>query len=117
MLAARKPHFAVARLLTPVEVAELFEVNPLTVTRWAVQGRIGSVRTLGGTKQPRRRDHPAGIRADGRLPISARLVSSVQIRWRSQTTATPPYSLLPLDSNQKPSNLILTRCHRLMCPG
>jgi predicted site-specific integrase-resolvase len=23
-------------------------VNPLTVTRWAVQGRIGSVRTLGG---------------------------------------------------------------------
>jgi excisionase family DNA binding protein len=35
-------------LLTPAEVAELFKVNPLTVTRWAVQGRIGSVRTLGG---------------------------------------------------------------------
>jgi excisionase family DNA binding protein len=36
------------RLLTPAEVAELFKVNPLTVTRWAVQGRIGWVRTLGG---------------------------------------------------------------------
>ena len=23
-------------------------MDPLTVTRWAVQGRIGSVRTLGG---------------------------------------------------------------------
>jgi excisionase family DNA binding protein len=38
----------VERLLTPAEVAELFRVNSLTVTRWAVQGRIGSVRTLGG---------------------------------------------------------------------
>jgi excisionase family DNA binding protein len=35
-------------LLTPAEVAELFKVNPLTVMRWANQGRIGSVRTLGG---------------------------------------------------------------------
>jgi hypothetical protein len=32
----------------PTAVAELFKVNPLTVTRWAVQGLIGSVRTLGG---------------------------------------------------------------------
>ena len=41
-------HRDVERLLTPAEFAELFKVNPLTVTRWAVQGRIGSVRTLGG---------------------------------------------------------------------
>ena len=41
-------HLGVERLLTPAEVAELFKVNPLTVTRWAVQGRMGSVRTLGG---------------------------------------------------------------------
>jgi excisionase family DNA binding protein len=38
----------VERLLTPAEVAELFNVNPLTVTRWANQGLIGSIRTLGG---------------------------------------------------------------------
>ena len=45
---ARQHHPEVERLHTPVEVAELFKVNPLSVTRWAVQGRIGSVRTLGG---------------------------------------------------------------------
>lgn len=47
-VAARKRPIEVERLLTPADVAELFKVNPLTVTRWAVQGRIGSVRTLGG---------------------------------------------------------------------
>jgi excisionase family DNA binding protein len=47
-VAARQRHLDVERLLTPAEVAELFKVNPLTVSRWAVQGRIGSVRTLGG---------------------------------------------------------------------
>lgn len=33
------------RLLTPGEVAELFRVDPKTVTRWAAAGRIASVRT------------------------------------------------------------------------
>jgi excisionase family DNA binding protein len=47
-VAARIWDLAAERLLTPAEVAELFKVNPLTVTRWANQGRIGSVRTLGG---------------------------------------------------------------------
>ena len=48
VVALRKPNIEAEPLLTPAEVAELFKVNPLTVTRWAVQGRIGSVRTLGG---------------------------------------------------------------------
>ena len=47
-MAARKRPLEVERLLTPAEVAELFKVSPLSVTRWANQGRIGSVRTLGG---------------------------------------------------------------------
>jgi excisionase family DNA binding protein len=47
-VATRKCHLDVERLLLPAEAAELFKVNPLTVTRWANQGRIGSVRTLGG---------------------------------------------------------------------
>jgi excisionase family DNA binding protein len=47
-VAAQRPLGDAERLLTPAEVADLFKVNPLTVTRWAVQGRIGSVRTLGG---------------------------------------------------------------------
>lgn len=36
------------RLLTPAEVAELFRVDPKTVTRWAQANRIPSIRTPGG---------------------------------------------------------------------
>ncbi|GAA1683951.1 BldC family transcriptional regulator [Fodinicola feengrottensis] len=36
------------RLLTPAEVAVLFRVDPRTVRRWAIAGRLPSVRTLGG---------------------------------------------------------------------
>ncbi len=38
-------------LLTPSEVAEMFRVNPKTVTRWAREGRITAVRTLGGHRR------------------------------------------------------------------
>lgn len=34
--------------LMPGEVAELFRVDPKTVTRWAKTGRIPYIRTLGG---------------------------------------------------------------------
>lgn len=39
------------RLLTPGEVASLFRVDPKTVTRWAANGRIRSVRTPGGHRR------------------------------------------------------------------
>lgn len=39
------------RLLTPSEVAALFRVNPKTVTRWAQQGKLRSIRTLGGHRR------------------------------------------------------------------
>ncbi len=38
-------------LLTPAEVAALFRVDPKTVTRWANQRRIRSIRTLGGHRR------------------------------------------------------------------
>ncbi len=38
-------------LLTPTEVAELFRVNPKTVTRWAKTGKITAIRTLGGHRR------------------------------------------------------------------
>lgn len=38
-------------LLTPTEVAELFKVNPKTVTRWAKAGKISAIRTLGGHRR------------------------------------------------------------------
>lgn len=39
------------RLLTPGEVANMFRVDPKTVTRWATAGRIGSIRTPGGHRR------------------------------------------------------------------
>ncbi|HWS58189.1 MAG TPA: BldC family transcriptional regulator [Actinotalea sp.] len=38
-------------LLTPAEVAEMFRVDPKTVTRWAKAGKISSIRTLGGHRR------------------------------------------------------------------
>jgi excisionase family DNA binding protein len=44
------------QLLTPAEVAEMFRVNPKTVTRWARAGKITSLRTLGGHRRFRDRE-------------------------------------------------------------
>jgi excisionase family DNA binding protein len=40
-------------LLTPAEVAAVFRVDPKTVTRWAVSGKLTAVRTLGGHRRYR----------------------------------------------------------------
>ena len=40
-----------SELLTPGQVAELFNVNPKTVTRWARAGKITAIRTLGGHRR------------------------------------------------------------------
>ncbi len=39
------------RLLTRAEVAEIFQVSPSTVTRWAEAGKLPSVKTLGGHRR------------------------------------------------------------------
>ena len=39
------------RLLTPHQVAAMFRVDPKTVTRWASNGWIGSIRTPGGHRR------------------------------------------------------------------
>ena len=41
-------------LLTPAEVAKLFHVDPKTVTRWAQDGKLSCMRTLGGHRRYRR---------------------------------------------------------------
>ena len=40
-------------LLTPTEVAQLFRVDPKTVTRWAKAGKLTAIRTLGGHRRYR----------------------------------------------------------------
>jgi len=46
-LAPHKP------LLTPAEVAAMFRVDPKTVTRWAVAGKLTALRILGGHRRYR----------------------------------------------------------------
>ena len=38
-------------LLTPAEVANLFHVDPKTVSRWAKDGKLDSIRTPGGHRR------------------------------------------------------------------
>lgn len=38
-------------LLTPSEVAEMFGVEPQTVTRWAAAGKINCIKTPGGHRR------------------------------------------------------------------
>lgn len=42
--------------LTTQEVADLFRVNPATVTRWAEQGKLACFKTPGGHRRYRRQD-------------------------------------------------------------
>lgn len=43
--------FGAGQLLTPGDVATMFRVDPKTVTRWADDGRLASIRTLGGVRR------------------------------------------------------------------
>ncbi|MGQ0823755.1 MAG: BldC family transcriptional regulator [Actinomycetota bacterium] len=38
-------------LLTPMEVAAMFRVSPKTITRWAREGKLSAIRTLGGHRR------------------------------------------------------------------
>src|SRR4029077_5889969 len=46
-----RPDVQPDRLLTPAEGGALLRVDPKTVTRWAEQGKFGSIRTLGGHRR------------------------------------------------------------------
>lgn len=58
-------------LLTPGEVAALFRVDPKTVTRWAISGKLPSVKTPGGHRRYRQADVTALLTAHGFDPSTA----------------------------------------------
>lgn len=39
------------KLMSPAEVADAFQVDPKTVTRWAKAGKLAHIRTLGGHRR------------------------------------------------------------------
>ncbi|MFA1548586.1 BldC family transcriptional regulator [Actinomadura chokoriensis] len=43
--------FGPGQLLSPGDVATMFRVDPKTVTRWAGDGRLVCIRTLGGVRR------------------------------------------------------------------
>jgi len=45
-----------AGLLRPGEVADMFRVDPKTVTRWANDGKLTAIRTLGGHRRFRQEE-------------------------------------------------------------
>ena len=73
-------------LLTPAEVANLFRVDPKTVTRWAKAGRISSIRTLGGHRRYRESEVRALLSGDGE---AARTVTIEQVTAELRKTFNP----------------------------
>jgi excisionase family DNA binding protein len=63
-----KPPIDSDNLLTPAEVAQMFRVNPKTVTRWAKAGRLTSIRTLGGHRRYREVEVRALLTGDREPP-------------------------------------------------
>jgi excisionase family DNA binding protein len=55
-MASRREQASKPAYLLPSEVAEVLQVSPKTVTRWAKEGKLPSRRTLGGHRRYARAD-------------------------------------------------------------
>jgi excisionase family DNA binding protein len=68
---AKEPIPGEMEYLTPGQVARLLHVSPKTVTRWAQEGRIPCLVTLGGHRRFRRADvdRAVGQMAGGEQPV------------------------------------------------
>ena len=69
--ATMRKHTEETALLTPSEVAILFRVSPKTVTRWAKEGKLPYIRTLGGHRRYPARDVRALAEAGFEDPVAA----------------------------------------------
>lgn len=52
-------------LLTPAEVSAIFRVDPKTVTRWALAGKIDAIKTPGGHRRFWKSQVAALLEGDG----------------------------------------------------
>lgn len=52
----KKKDFEQEELLTPSQVASIFGVDPKTVTRWAVAGKLPYSTTMGGHRRYKEED-------------------------------------------------------------
>jgi excisionase family DNA binding protein len=50
-MVSRRDQASKSSYLLPSEVAEVLQVSPKTVTRWAKEGKLASRRTLGGHRR------------------------------------------------------------------
>jgi excisionase family DNA binding protein len=91
-------------LLTPAEVAQLFRVDPKTVTRWAKAGKITSLRTLGGHRRYRESEvrnllgeaESASWRAGAFCRVLNALTVGEQTSGAGMTSSTIRLALRPL---------------------
>jgi excisionase family DNA binding protein len=56
LMVSRREQASKSSYLLPSEVAEVLQVSPKTVTRWAKEGKLASRRTLGGHRRYARAD-------------------------------------------------------------
>jgi excisionase family DNA binding protein len=56
LMVSRREQASKSPYLLPSEVAEVLQVSPKTVTRWAKEGKLASRRTLGGHRRYARAD-------------------------------------------------------------
>jgi excisionase family DNA binding protein len=68
-MASRREQASKSAYLLPSEVAEVLQVSPKTVTRWAKEGKLPSRRTLGGHRRYARTDiESLAERLEERIP-------------------------------------------------
>lgn len=69
--------FSPEQLMTPAQVARIWQVDPKTVTRWAQDGKLISIRTLGDHRRYSREQVESLIRGIATPPqrIAAEVTS------------------------------------------
>jgi len=74
-------------LLTPAEVAQMFRVDPKTVTRWAKMGKLTSIKTLGGHRRYRETEVRALLAPVAEKPRDP-LAAPVSTLWPARPTVS-----------------------------